>query len=146
VGPRLSALDRKMSVGDVLGRDGLVPFNGGSLLFHLEIAQHRDEDDEDDEAHAAADDEAQASGQDRLDPHAVVGEAAEAHVDAVRGAQSAHLGALARGGVDQEGQHGVVEDLEGVACRPVLRFAGGQTGFRRFPSMRCPVAQSQDAY
>ena len=47
-----------MPVGEVVLGQGLLPFGHLPLLLQFQVAEDRHEDDEDDETHARADDEA----------------------------------------------------------------------------------------
>lgn len=92
----VAALQREVTVGHVLGRirgQGLLALGRRPLLLHLHVAEHGDEDDEDDEAHAAADDQAEPAGQDAGEAAALArGRLADDRVGRVEGA---HLRAAA---------------------------------------------------
>lgn len=91
----LAALYRKVPIRHVLRRNGgLVSFHGGSLLLHLEVAEHRHQHHENDDSQTRSDDQTQSPGEDGLHIQSTVWKTAESAMDTALGAQRADLFAL----------------------------------------------------
>ncbi|KAJ8891141.1 hypothetical protein PR048_010655 [Dryococelus australis] len=109
VAAHFPALDGEVSVGDVLWRRWLVALHRLAPLLQLHVGEHGDEQDEDDEAHAAAHDEPQAACEHGAHAGPGAGRVARGHP---WGVERPHLGAARRRRVCQlEGR------LGGVASR-----------------------------
>lgn len=137
--PRFPTLYGEVSIGEILRWDRLIAFHSVPLLFDFKIAKHRHEHNEHYEAHAAANDETEASRQNGGHIDAVLH--AIPATDHFRSFQSAHLRALGCQRVLQQWQHRLAEYLDAVlALCVVLGTMCCQTRFGCLAASRRPIA------
>lgn len=117
---RVTTLNTEMSVRYVLWWDGLlIALHRLSLFFDLQVAQNGDEEYEDDEPHAAPDDQPQPSGQDAADAARIADGCSVADHNCRRRFQGFHLLALTHSRVQylrRQRRQDVEQDVFGIVA------------------------------